>query len=279
MNVGYKCTLALDVLGSDREGYHQVDLVLLRLPDGDEMAVERSVRTRIEITGMPDTEDNLVRRAVGLMQKTVGAASPVAVSLKKRVPIGAGLGGGSADAGALLRWAMAEWPARGQELAARAASLGADVPFFVTAWAAARGTGRGDQLEPLPGPRSGGLVVAWPGFPVSTAQVYLAYDKVGSDQAAQAAAVAGALARGAVPDRLGNQLELAAAAVEPRLRAFRTALMRAGAPDARTTLSGSGSAYVMWCESMDEARQLGDRIRGVSAWVRVVSLGTEGERD
>jgi 4-diphosphocytidyl-2C-methyl-D-erythritol kinase len=307
MDAGYKCTLAFHVGRRGPGGYHAVDGVLIRLPGGDEIDITPSRGLTVDIEGMPDTPDNLVHRALRLVTETVGERPPVRVRLVKRVPWGAGLGGGSADAGAVLRWAMDRWPRYREALRTGAAQLGADVPLVVEPWDAARVTGRGDILTPIPPPARGTLVVIYPGFPVATKDVYRAYDEhdvegtgkgsgvadegsgraddargsapVRVGAAAPVAEVVDALVHGVLPSQVGNALERAAWRVAPRLRAFRLTLEQAGAPPALTTLSGSGSSYVVWFPEADQNRvdTFLAHIRHEAAWVRWHHFGRERE--
>jgi 4-diphosphocytidyl-2-C-methyl-D-erythritol kinase len=162
-------------------------------------------------TGLPvgAGDDNLVRRALAAVGRTAH------VRVTKRIPAGAGLGGGSADAAAVLRWA-------GCDDVEVAASLGADVPFCVRG-GRARVTGIGDVLEPLPHvDRTFTLLT--PPFGVSTPAVYRAWDDLG-----------GPTADGP------NDLEPAALAVEPRLGGWRDRL--GDATGERPVLAGSGSTW------------------------------------
>jgi 4-diphosphocytidyl-2-C-methyl-D-erythritol kinase len=162
-------------------------------------------------TGLPVTadEDNLVARALRLVDRKAH------IRLHKRIPAGAGLGGGSADAAAVLRWAGIEDPALG-------ARLGADVPFCVHG-GRARVTGIGEVLEPLPS-QDRTFTVLTPPFGCSTPAVYEAWDRLG-----------GPTAPGP------NDLEPAALAVEPRLAEWRDRLGEASGR--RPVLAGSGSSW------------------------------------
>ena len=164
------------------------------------------------IVGAPDVDaddDNLVRRAL----RAVGRHA--AVRLTKRIPAGAGLGGGSADAAAILRWA-------GVDDLALAATIGADVPFCVVG-GRARVRGIGDIVEPRPSVEQTYTLLT-PPFGCSTPAVYASWDAMG-----------GPVAEGP------NDLEPAALAVEPRLREWRDRL--GDATGAVPVLAGSGSTW------------------------------------
>lgn len=269
-----KVTLALDVPKRRDDGWHCVDIVLQRIAWGDAVRIEEAAEPCLAVEGMGMTAspDNLAWRALGAVARVVGEWPSVRMTIHKRVPVGAGLGGGSADAASVLRWAADHYPRHRAAIYDLAASLGKDIPFLLDG-EAARATGLGDRLGELPPLAQGALVVAYPGFPVSTPAVYAAYDAVGPSGPPLAAEVVDALRRHVIPSQVGNQLEEAARRVEPRLVAFRHQLEDLGARPAWTTMSGSGSAHVVLCGDSPEARRLARRLRSHGVpWVRVFSL-------
>lgn len=207
-----KLTVSLRVTGVRDDGYHLIDAEMVSLDLADELVFADGDRLDvIGATGLavPADDDNLVRRAL----RSVGRTAHV--TLTKRIPAGAGLGGGSADAAAVLRWAGVDDPAI-------AVQLGADVPFCVRG-GRARVTGIGDGLEPLPH-LDRTFTVATPPFGCSTPAVYRAWDDLG-----------GPTGDGA------NDLEPAALVVEPRLAEWRDRL--ADATGETPVLAGSGSTW------------------------------------
>jgi 4-diphosphocytidyl-2-C-methyl-D-erythritol kinase len=207
-----KLTVSLRVTGVRPDGYHLIDAEMvsidrcdqLTFTDGDGLEV-------VGATGMavPADDDNLVRRALRLVGRRAH------VVLHKRIPAGAGLGGGSTDAAAVLRWAGFDDPLL-------AATLGADVPFCLRG-GRARVTGIGEVLEPLPHVERAFTLVT-PPFGCATPEVYRAWDRLGGPH-------------GSGP----NDLEPAALAVEPRLAVWRDRL--AEATGAVPVLAGSGSTW------------------------------------
>ena len=207
-----KLTLSLRVTGVRDDGYHLIDAEMVTLELADEL--DFADGDGLEIiggSGLPVVadDDNLVRRALRAVDRTAH------VALTKRIPAGAGLGGGSADAAAVLRWA-------GCDDVAIAASLGADVPFCL-AGGRARVTGIGDVLEPLPFVART-FTLLTPPFGVSTPAVYRRWDELGGPSAAGP-----------------NDLELAAIAVEPRLTQWRDRLAKATGQT--PILAGSGGTW------------------------------------
>jgi len=265
-----KVTLALDVGPRREDGWHPVDLVLQRIGLKDQLTIvpwanpEVPRTPTVTVSGQNLTEDTLVAHALKLAAEVVGHTLPIDVHIAKAVPVGAGLGGGSADAAAILRWAIQQHPDRQAALLALAAVVGSDVVFSVQPHPLCRATGRGDVLEPVVSPSRFWLVVAHPGFPTATAAVYHAFDTVGSRQPPMAAVVMDALVSGVVPSAIGNQLEEAAVVVNPDLASFRAQLLRF-APKSRMAMTGSGSAFVAVAEKRAEAERIARRWRGAGA--------------
>jgi 4-diphosphocytidyl-2-C-methyl-D-erythritol kinase len=170
-----KINLDLRVLGKRPDGYHEIRTILqtISLSDSLDMAFTPGRKTSIELDDPLGISDNLVVRAARMAMDTMRASGRVEVRLRKRIPMGAGLGGGSSDAAAVLL-ALPALAGRTLDLAKLsgiAASLGSDVPFFLLGGAAV-GIGRGTEIFPLPDrPAMAGVVVA-PEVHVSTAQAY-----------------------------------------------------------------------------------------------------------
>ncbi len=207
-----KLTVSLRITAVRPDGFHLIDAEMVSLDLADRLVfTEGDGLEVIGATGLavPADDENLVRRALRLVGRTAH------VTLTKAIPAGAGLGGGSADAAAVLRWA-------GVDDLQVAAELGADVAFCVRG-GRARVTGIGEVLEPLPAlDRTFTLVT--PPFGCSTPAVYRAWDELGG------------------PRSTGpNDLEAAALVVEPRLAAWRDRL--ASATGQSPVLAGSGSTW------------------------------------
>lgn len=221
-----KLTLSLRITGRRADGYHLLDAEMVTLDLADSLLVEPGDGLFIvdadEADGRrgpqgaaaarpaaPSGADNLVARALALVGRRA------LVTLHKSIPPGAGLGGGSADAAAILRWA-------GFDDERRAAQLGADVAFCLRG-GRARVRGIGEIIEPLAyEPRVFTLLT--PPYGCSTAAVYRAWDRLGGP-----------------PGPAGNDLEAAALAVEPRLAEARDALGESVGQ--RPRLAGSGSTW------------------------------------
>jgi 4-diphosphocytidyl-2-C-methyl-D-erythritol kinase len=260
-----KINLALVVGPRRPDGKHEVATVLERVALADEVRVTRlPPGVGIAVTGFDG--DTIVRAALDALLAATGAAASFSAAIEKRIPIAAGLGGGSSDAASALRDANALLgdPLSPGETEAIAARLGADVPFFLAA-GAQLGTGDGSRLEPLTLPRDYHVVLWLPAGSekASTAAVYAAFDAHGGADgfSERRAALRGALAGVRSAEDLAalppNDLATSSLDVElTRLGAFRAGVTGAGpalyglftdASDARAAaeaLSGAGRTWV-----------------------------------
>ncbi len=172
-----KINLSLRVLGKREDGFHEVDILMARLDLEDEIGFHNSRTTTLlcDTPGVPTDESNLVFRAVREFEKAYGRKAKQRITLTKRIPHGAGLGGGSSDAAVTLR-AVNEIIGTNydaEELTAMAAALGSDVPFFLNP-VVSRCTGRGEIVTPVPelAAWSRPIVLLKPQFGVSTPTAY-----------------------------------------------------------------------------------------------------------
>ena len=174
-----KVNLALRVVGKREDGYHLIDSLIVPINLYDEIRIGRRRKSMEELSvtcndpQVPVGRRNLAYKSAALLLKQSKVRDSVHIHIKKRIPVGAGLGGGSSDAAATMlglnRFLRLGWK-RGSMLSL-ASSLGADVPFFVNG-RAARARGIGEQLKLLPSFPRLWLVVLYPGFPVSTRWAY-----------------------------------------------------------------------------------------------------------
>jgi 4-diphosphocytidyl-2-C-methyl-D-erythritol kinase len=221
-----KLTLSLRVTGVRPDGYHLLDAEMVTVDLADTLYISAGLGLEIVDAGaasaghghghVPTGTSNLVRRALALVGREAH------VRLVKRIPAGAGLGGGSADAAAVLRWAGADetW---GLALASK---LGSDVPFCLVGQGRARVRGCGEIVEPLPFEEVAGVAytLLTPPFGVPTDAVYQAWDDMG----------------GPASDNF-NDLEPAALRAEPLLLPWRDRLGQATGQ--KPVLAGSGSTW------------------------------------
>ncbi len=273
-----KLNLFLEVVSRRNDGYHDLATLMVPIRLYDSLSFEPTLATAgrpgsIEFSlgggdsakAVPADSTNLVVRALELLRKRSGCELGAKVELFKRIPSGAGLGGGSSDAAAALSVASRGWGIHWgpEELAPLAAELGSDVPFFLEPGAAIC-RGRGELVERLGPTVPLDVAIVKPPTALATADVYRALDRlpVGSERPGlqierSLAALTEALRRGTIQDLgewMGNRLQTAAAGLSPwidRVRAAFTEFDFLG-----HQLSGSGSAYFGICRHPRHARRL-----------------------
>ncbi len=182
-----KVNWSLEVLGDRPDGYHEVRTILQTIQLGDYVELRAASELSLSVRGATRAfrrvsreapETNLAYRAAVLLRERTGVSAGAEIRLSKRIPVSAGLGGGSSDAAATLRGLRELWglSISDEDLAAIAAGLGSDVPFFLRG-GSALASGRGDVLAPLPDGPPQRLVLAWPeraGPADKTARMYAA---------------------------------------------------------------------------------------------------------
>ena len=263
-------TLEVGPLGDD--GYHALRSIFLRIGLADRIGLGLidGVGDQLAVDGLPGAplDENIVLRALALLRERAGIAlPPVEIELDKRIPVAAGLGGGSSDAAATLVLAQACWgiglsSAQQAELAAR---LGSDVPFFVAGAPVGLVEGRGEIVRPLPAvDGEAGLLLVTPRAELSTRAVFARHDALAARRPGGRGSVsddlAAALEEGLTAKELcawagrlreANDLWPAAAALEPGLPELREELERR--TDRPWLLSGSGPTLLALYPSPTDA--------------------------
>jgi 4-diphosphocytidyl-2-C-methyl-D-erythritol kinase len=273
-----KINLCLRIRGVRPDGYHLLDGIVVPIGLFDRLDIvmgpARELRVRVDCgsSSLRGDESNLVVKAARLFLERTGVRADVAVGLRKEIPMGSGLGGGSSDAAATL---VALNRLTGDEvdrdtLLRWGADLGADLPFFVVG-RPARVQGIGEQITTLAWRGSLSVVVAFPGAGLSTAAVYAAYDRSLTTTREDSNLLA--FLRGQVPLQavLTNDLEAVASQMYPPVRAVKERLLELGACGAAMT--GSGSATFGLWEERDRAKAAAERLRledGI--WARAVDI-------
>lgn len=267
-----KVNLGLKVLGRRPDGYHDIHTVLQSIDFFDEIDVTlhkggcRSVKLRCDREDL-NNEGNLAWRAADLMLRRLGLNAQIRIRLRKRIPVGSGLGGGSSDAAAVLRAIsyLIESPPPGDMLVDVASELGSDVPYFLVGGTAAA-SGRGTDVTPLPELPPTWIVLTLPEIEVSTAWAYRALDK---SRAAELTS-SGPRAKMSRSDRdlrpsspgsveslsewMLNDFEGVVFRQYPALYETKRQLLAGGARDA--LLSGSGSAVFGVFNSLETASRV-----------------------
>jgi 4-diphosphocytidyl-2-C-methyl-D-erythritol kinase len=235
-----KLNLDLRVLGVRPDGFHELRTVFQSIALHDTLTVVRvpgPFRLACDTPGVPLDSSNLVWRAADHLWRALGRSGTlgdVRVTLEKRVPLDAGLGGGSADAAAALRALARLWGVRlrADELVRIGAALGADVPFCLMG-GTALGTGRGDELVPIHDMPHMAAVLLVPGFGVSSVEAYHWHDQAPARPAGGTGPWTGH------PASMVNDLESAVVRHWPEIGRMKAALEAAGAEG--TAMTGSGS--------------------------------------
>lgn len=269
-----KVNLGLTIEGRRADGYHDISTIFLKISLADTLHIE-AISGAIEIhcthPDVPCDESNLIYRAAAMLQP-LAPGRGVRVHLEKRIPVAAGLGGGSSDAAAALLavntlWGLQLTPA---DLMPYAAQLGADVPLFLWPYTAAYGRGRGDELSPLTCPNSFFLVLVTPPVAVSTAWAYGQYRFELTDAAKDTTILRRHLESGDIASLAAactNDLEAVVIRQFPIVRVIRETLDQPGTYG--VCMSGSGPTVYALCPSQDVAEQVAAlaRLQAWPAWI------------
>jgi 4-diphosphocytidyl-2-C-methyl-D-erythritol kinase len=261
-----KINLGLHIIGKRADGYHSLETVFHQVNLFDEIefkATESGVSFRSNESSLLDNDNNLCVNAARLLSDVTGHAPGVDITLTKKIPVGAGLGGGSSDAAAVLKGLRALWNLEltNDELRSLGAALGSDVPFFIdggTAFA----TGRGEILEPMDIELPFWILVATPPLRISTRWAYEQVNIGGTTRSANLRDLfAGGPTSGeSLRSALRNDFEDIVFEHYPELGALKQAFLRAGADVA--LLSGSGSSVFGLFRRRDDANRAAASIEG-----------------
>lgn len=243
-----KINLGLDVLRRREDGYHEVKMIMQTISLHDDLEIRRiktpEIQVKTNLYYLPTNENNLVYKAAKLLMDEFGIKEGVAIQLKKRIPVAAGMAGGSTDGAAVL-WGMNQMYGLGlsrQELMERGVKLGADVPYCVQ-----RGTalaeGIGERLSVLPSMPKCNILIAKPGISVSTKFVYenLHANDLKPEQHPDVDRVIEAMKEKNLDllcERMGNVLETVTIPAYPVIQEIKEHMMACGAAGAM--MSGSG---------------------------------------
>jgi 4-diphosphocytidyl-2-C-methyl-D-erythritol kinase len=255
-----KVNLFLEVLGKRPDGFHAIATLLVAIRRFDRLRFKEDPSGQLRLTcnraDLATGPDNLVLRAARVLKERTGCSRGADIRLVKRIPMAAGLAGGSADAAATLLGLNRLWQlgVSAADLEELGATLGSDVPFFFhlpAAWC----TGRGEIVAPIAVPRALDLVLVCPNFGCPTAEVYR---RVQVPQTpVDGAELRAALTSGdidVVGRLLHNRLQPAAESLAPQLVDLERRI--AALPPAGTLLSGSGSTLFALCRDRDDARRV-----------------------
>ncbi len=280
-----KINLFLRVTGRRADGYHELDSVFLPISLADEIrlevrtAEETSITLNCDAPALASSQRNLATRAAHAFMSEFDLAAQVQIDLSKRIPVAAGLGGGSSDAGAVLRMLARAAEIEDAEDRSRmhriALSLGADVPFFLDP-RPSRINGIGELIVPMPTVPRMPIVIVAPPFEVPTAAIFRALKPEDWSGAAPDMDIE-AIVRGEIsPAITVNDLAAAAIAQFPEIRRLKGLLEDSGARAAQ--MSGSGGAVFGVFESIEKAQQAAEKVRRRAPFATTVAATTlDGE--
>jgi 4-diphosphocytidyl-2-C-methyl-D-erythritol kinase len=244
-----KVNFALDVLGLRADGYHEISTVMQSISLADEVELLHAaggfyLSLEPEEVEIGPQERNTAYLAWKALQRLSGKELPVKVTLRKEIPAGAGLGGGSANAAAVLVGLneLFGFGLRLDELRGIGTRIGADVPFCISG-GTAMGEGVGEILTPLPAPPAHHLVVAKPSRSADTGKIYHVFDEARTESTHSVETVVSALRSGSLPTlaaAVDNDLAPVTRGIIPEVARLERALLASGALGA--SMSGSGTA-------------------------------------
>ncbi len=261
-----KINWTLDILGQREDGYHLMDMLMQPVTLADTITLTPASEVTISTGGyplLPANERNLAYRAAMALKEATGCTRGAAIHVEKRIPVGAGMGGGSADAAGVLAGLNQLWQTglNQQQLEAIGLTLGADVPFCLRG-GLTRTTGIGESMQPLPCGKHYHLVVIQPCRGLSTGAVFTAYHEKENIPRPATEDARLALEKGdsaLLAASLGNVLQAVSQDMRPAIGEAIEELKKQGAFTALMT--GSGSAVFGVFEDEDQARAVARELR------------------
>jgi len=271
-----KINLTLRVLGRRDDGYHEINTVFQSITLHDELTFHALDDERLELVcdapaaaDIPLNETNLVHRAAVVLREHFGVKRGARIKLEKIIPAGGGLGGGSSNAAVALLGLARLWEieTNRQTLADIGASLGADVPFFLTG-GTALGTGRGTDIHPLSDLPPKHLLLVTPQVKVSTIEAYKSLNAPALTKPVSPVNLAVSRVQaeisGSLHEALTNDFERVVFQLYPEIERAREALAAAGASG--SLLSGSGSSVYGLFDSLEHCARARAALKVASGW-------------
>ena len=263
-----KINLFLRICGKTDDGYHLLDSAVVFTHFGDHLTIEPAHDDQLAIigefaSGLANADDNLVMTALNGFRAAGGVIGGLSITLEKNIPVGAGLGGGSADAAAFLRAvnALSSMPLGKDALYHLAASLGADVPVCL-AGGCQRIAGIGETMTPIDLDFAGAMLLVNPRIPLSTKEVFTRFT---GPISGFAGSVSNLDAAGMV--RLGNDLTATAVELAPAINSCLDRLARSKGAIA-TAMSGSGASCFALFDHIDNAEIAAATFENTGYWAR-----------
>jgi 4-diphosphocytidyl-2-C-methyl-D-erythritol kinase len=261
-----KVNLRLEIIRKRPDGYHEIRTIFQKVGLFDEITIKKTgvpgISLAVDTQAVPSDRTNLVYRAAELLLNHCKAPCGAAIELRKRIPAGAGLGGGSSDAAATLDGInrLFDLGLSLQNLQEFALKLGADVPFFLTPWATAYATGIGEILQPAHLGPSLWFVIVFPDFSISTSWAYTAFnqDIILTNQQKHIILSNSIDDLAQVLSLLHNDFEQVVIPRYPLIATIQEHLRQAGAGG--VLLSGSGSAVFGIFENQADCKKAAERL-------------------
>ena len=263
-----KINLFLRICGKTDDGYHLLDSAVVFTHFGDHLTIEPAHDDQLAIigefaSGLENADDNLVMTALNGFRAAGGVIGGLSITLEKNIPVGAGLGGGSADAAAFLRAVntLSSMPLGKDALYHLAASLGTDVPVCL-AGGCQRIAGIGETMTPIDLDFAGAILLVNPRIPLSTKEVFIRFT---GPTSGFAGSVSNLNAAGMV--RLGNDLTATAVELAPAINSCLDRLARSKGAIA-TAMSGSGASCFALFDHIDNAEIAATAFENAGYWAR-----------
>lgn len=277
-----KINLTLDVLHKRPDGFHEVEMIMTTVDLADRIGLESREDGIIKIISadryVPDDQRNLAYQAAKLLKDTYNVQAGVSILLEKRIPVAAGLAGGSSDAAATLKGLNRLWNLQltADQLAEYGAKIGSDVSFCVYG-GTALATGRGEKIQELPSPPNCWIILAKPSIGVSTADVYggLKVNEVIHPNTTEMIRAIKEKDYELMCATMGNALESVTLKLYPEVSTIKEQMMKFGA-DA-VLMSGSGPTVFGLVQHESRVNRIYNGLRGFCDEVYAVRL--IGERD
>lgn len=269
INANAKINLTLDILGKRDDGYHEVSMIMQSINLFDtltftKLEANEGIVLHGDVKGVEKPEDNLIYKAAKLFLDTYKINSGVEINLIKRIPVAAGLAGGSADAAAVFRGlnALFEMNIGINQLCKMAQTLGSDIPFCLMG-GTMLATGRGEILQEISSMPKTDLVLVKPRVDVSTAWVYKNYHKVAdsvihpNNKLMRKALLKKDVEQ--ICNNLGNVLEAVTIPEYPEIATIKQTLCEYGA--IKAMMSGSGPTVFALVDSQESAKLIANKIQ------------------
>ena len=263
-----KINWTLDVLFKRDDGFHELRTIYQTVSVYDQLRLSETsgaIEIACDDTRVPADETNLAHKAATVLRRATGVTRGARIEIEKRIPVAAGLGGGSSNAAAALVGLTRLWGVEitVRELIELAMDLGSDVPFFLVG-GTALGVGRGEEVYPIEQVTCDHLLLVNPGFAVSTADAYGKLSRLTMAQSPRIIPFTLIAANAALPVAASNDLELVVSAAHPEIAEVKRRLLGLGARHA--LMSGSGATVFGIFDNSGASKRAQFEMRAAGYW-------------